>query len=151
MRYVTMRIDHYGRVFARDILSLPVSGGKTENNRRETENMPYISTKTNVSVSEAQRRELEKKLGKAIELIPGKSESWLMLSFEPETAMAFQGSEEATAMLEVKLFGKASAGAYSDMTKALTKIISEELQIPAARIYVKYEECAVWGWNGENF
>ena len=113
--------------------------------------MPYISTKTNVPVSESQRKNLERKLGKAIELIPGKSESWLMLSFEPEIAMAFQGSEAPTAMVEVKLFGSASSKAYDDMSDAVTKILSEELGIPGARIYVKYEECAVWGWNGSNF
>ena len=37
------------------------------------------------------------------------------------------------------------------MTAAVTKIVSEELEIPAQRIYIQYEECSYWGWNGNNF
>ena len=113
--------------------------------------MPYISTKTNAKISASQRANLEKKLGKAIELIPGKSEKWLMLSFEPEIAMAFQGKEAPTAIIEIKIFGGASPEACDAMTGAVTKIIADELGIPADRIYVKYEMCDVWGWNGSNF
>lgn len=113
--------------------------------------MPYISTKTNVSVSAEQRKALEKKLGKAIETIPGKNENWLMLSLEPDTAMAFRGTEEPAAMVEVKIFGKSSAEAYEAMTAKVTEILFSELHIPADRIYVKYEECEIWGWNGSNF
>lgn len=113
--------------------------------------MPFINTKTNVSISAEKRSSLEKKLGKAIELIPGKSESWLMLAFEPDTAMSFQGDEAPTAMVEVKIFGSTTKAAYAAMTKETTRIISEELGIPADRIYVKYEESHLWGWNGSNF
>ena len=113
--------------------------------------MPFINTKTNVSISADKRAVLEKKLGKAIELIPGKSETWLMLSFETDTAMSFQGSEAPVAMVEVKIFGSTTKEAYAAMTKETTKILVEELNIPADRIYVKYEECYLWGWNGVNF
>ena len=37
------------------------------------------------------------------------------------------------------------------MTAAITDILSKELQIAPNRIYVKYEEVAYWGWNGNNF
>ena len=39
--------------------------------------MPFININTNVSVSKAQETAVKTRLGKAIELIPGKSESWL--------------------------------------------------------------------------
>ena len=54
-------------------------------------------------------------------------------------------------MLEVKIFGSASDDAYDRLTAALTEIMTEELQIPADHVYVKYEEVEHWGWNGENF
>ena len=37
------------------------------------------------------------------------------------------------------------------MTGEICKIFNEELGIEPNRIYVKYEEVANWGWNGENF
>ena len=41
--------------------------------------MPYIKTTTNVSVPADKEQIIKQKLGKAIEIIPGKSERWLMI------------------------------------------------------------------------
>ena len=37
------------------------------------------------------------------------------------------------------------------MTKRICEIYETELQIKKDCIYVKYEECYKWGWNGSNF
>lgn len=114
--------------------------------------MPYISTKTTVSISPEKREIIKKKLGTAIELIPGKSESWLMLAFEDNSVMYFKGCDaKPLAFVDVKIFGKASLAAYDKLTKEITTIISEELGVSPDGIYVKYEEVATWGWNGNNF
>lgn len=114
--------------------------------------MPYINTKTNVTVTPVKADAIKKKLGKAIELIPGKSESWLMVSFDGNSSMYFKGSnEKPLAFVEVQIFGKASAEAFRKLTAAITDIIHEELCISPDCIYVKYEEVSVWGWNGNNF
>ena len=113
--------------------------------------MPFISTKTNVSVSKEQELRLKTEFGKAIELIPGKSERWLMLSFSDSERMWFVGDDAPLAYLSVKLFGAASDSAYYALTAKLTEIVSQELDIPSSRIYVKYEEIDHWGWNGSNF
>jgi phenylpyruvate tautomerase PptA (4-oxalocrotonate tautomerase family) len=114
--------------------------------------MPYIGTKTTVAVSQEKREAIKKKLGKAIELIPGKSESWLMLSFEDNSIMYFKGSDKKPlAFVEVKIFGNASEDAYEKLTGAITGILGEELGIQPDCIYIKYEEVSNWGWNGSNF
>lgn len=114
--------------------------------------MPYISTKTTVSIDEAKEKILKEKLGKAIELLPGKTEAWLMLSFEDNVKMYFKGdNSKPCAYVEVNIFGKASDAAYDAMTAAVCDIYNKELGIPTDRIYVKYEECDHWGWNGSNF
>lgn len=114
--------------------------------------MPYISTKTTVNVTPEKREAIKKKLGKAIELIPGKSESWLMLSFEDNCSMYFKGSnDKPLAFVEVKIFGQASESSYDKLTKEITGIIDGELGIRPDCIYVKYEEVSTWGWNGSNF
>lgn len=113
--------------------------------------MPYISTKTNVKISEESEAKIRAALGKAIETIRGKSEKWLMLSFSDGERMAFRGDVAPAAMIEVEIFGSASSEEYDGLTKKITNIISGELNIPSDRIYIKYEEIETWGWNGENF
>lgn len=114
--------------------------------------MPYISTKTNVTISKEKETIIKEKLGKAIELIPGKSESWLMCSFDGEQSLYFKGDGSSNiAFIEVKIFGKSTKEAYAALTEKITEIVSEELSISSDQIYVKYEEVSVWGWNGVNF
>lgn len=113
--------------------------------------MPFIDTKTNVTICKEVEKSLTAEFGKAIELIRGKSEYWLMLSFDGDKMMAFRGSDQPCAMVEVKIFGSASDKEYSDLTKKLTEILSTHLPIPQDRIYVKYDEVSTWGLGGENF
>ena len=112
--------------------------------------MPFINTKTNVSISKEQETAHKTEFGKAISLI-GKSEAWLMLSFEGGSSLWFKGSDAPAAIAEVKLYGRASSSAYNALTGKLTEIISNILGVPAGRIYVKYEEVENWGLGGSNF
>lgn len=114
--------------------------------------MPYISTKTSAPISAEKEAVLKQKLGKAIECIPGKDESWLMLSFEDCAHLWFQGKNDRLyAMVEVKIFGSADKKYYQAMTETVTDILNEELNIPKDCIYIKYDEEYHWGWNGRNF
>jgi len=114
--------------------------------------MPYINTKTNIMISQEKEVAIKKKLGKAIELIPGKSENWLMVSFEDQCSLYFKGeSDKAIAFVEVKIFGSSSGSTYDKLTGAITNILNEELGIKPNQVYVKYEEVSNWGWNGSNF
>ena len=45
--------------------------------------MPFINSKISTSVSAEQEQALKTRLGQAISIVPGKSENWLMLGFEP--------------------------------------------------------------------
>ena len=57
--------------------------------------MPVIDSKVSVSVTKEQEQEIKSRLGQAISLIPGKSESWLMVGIEPETKIWFRGDASA--------------------------------------------------------
>lgn len=114
--------------------------------------MPCIETKVNVEITKEKEEILKNKFGKAISILPGKSESWLMLSFEDKCRLYFKGTDKpGIAYVEVKIFGKADAQSYERLTAEITKILNEELGISPSRIYVKYEEVENWGWNGSNF
>lgn len=114
--------------------------------------MPFIGSKVSVKISKEKEEIIKERLGKAIGLIPGKTESFLMLGFEDEYSLYFAGEKlEKGAFIEVKIFGKANKESYDKLTAEICNIYEEELGIPQHRIYVKYEEVSNWGWNGRNF
>ena len=69
--------------------------------------MPYIETTTSVAVSGKREQAIKERMGKAIELIPGKTEGWLMLSFRDNVSMYFKGEDDPCAICHVKIFGSA--------------------------------------------
>ena len=114
--------------------------------------MPYIHMRVNVSLSEKQEEILKNEWGKAIALLPGKSETWLMVDFEDNCHLYFKGSnKKPLAFVEVKIFGKSDADSYDRLTAQITETLHQEVGIDAQGIYIQYEEAPYWGWNGHNF
>ena len=102
--------------------------------------------------SPRKKRKLSKqKLGEAIQIL-NKSETYLMVGFEDNYDLYMGGSKlDKGAYVSVSLFGQASPSAYSEMTKVICDILSEELSIPGNQVYVTYHGVNDWGWNGSNF
>lgn len=114
--------------------------------------MPFIHTRTNVKITKEQEISLKEQFGKAISLIRGKSESWLMLEFDDECKMYFRGDGHTPcAMVDVSLYGGASPDEYDALTEKITEVIFHELNIGKGQIYIKYNEIEYWGYNGHNF
>ena len=114
--------------------------------------MPFIDSKVNVKATEEQQKELKTRLGKAIALIPGKSEAWLMLNLEDECRMFFRGEDaEPIAYICVNIYGNANEAAFSRMTAEMTKIYGDIFGVAPDHMYVKYDASMHWGWNGSNF
>ena len=114
--------------------------------------MPFIRTDTNVTISDAACKSLKEQMGRAIALIPGKSESWLMVGFEPDYRLYFRGdNSEPAAMVEVSVYGNENPGAFSKLTGQICEIFKEVLGIAPDHVYVKYQAVSNWGWNGSNF
>ena len=112
--------------------------------------MPFISITTNVSVSEENAVAVKSALGKAISILPGKSENWLMVSISDDNRMYFKGADSPAAMVKTELYGKADPAKLSALTSEITAILGDTLSIPADRIYVSYLCTENWGWNGSN-
>ena len=113
--------------------------------------MPFIDSKVSVSISEEQEKELKSRLGQAITLIPGKSETWLMTGFEDNYHLYFRGdNSQPMAFIAVEVYGRENPSAFESLTAEIMKIFNEVLGIAPDHIYIKYAAVANWGWNGGN-
>ena len=114
--------------------------------------MPYINTTTTEKIDAATLKSLKEEFAKAITLIPGKSEEWLMLNFTDEAKMFFGGSADGgAAMIEVAIFGSAKREHLDALTLALCDSVEKNLGVGRDRIYVKFSEHTSWGHGGELF
>lgn len=114
--------------------------------------MPFINSKISTSLTNEQEQTIKSKLGQVISTIPGKSESWLMVGFEPDYRLYFRGdNSEPAAMVEVSVYGNENPGAFSKLTGQICEIFKEVLGIAPDHVYVKYQAVSNWGWNGSNF
>lgn len=114
--------------------------------------MPYISTHVSTPLPKTREERIKEALGRAIQLIPGKSEAWLMTEFQDHCRLYFRGKDDVpTAFVEVKAYGSLEAASAEALTAAICEILKAELGIAPDHVYVKYEACQLWGWNGGNF
>ena len=113
--------------------------------------MPFINIKTNVDVKKEKEEIIKSSLGQLITILPGKSESWLMIDIEKNNSMYFKGSDLPLALVKVELYGSSSKDKYNKLTNAITFLLNKELNIDEDRIYVRFEEVENWGYFGSLF
>ena len=114
--------------------------------------MPFIDSKISVKATDEQKKELKERLGQAIAIIPGKSESWLMVNLEDDCKMYFRGDDsQPVAFICVNIYGSDNPSAFGKMTAELTKIYGDLFGVAPDHMYVKYAASMEWGWNGSNF
>lgn len=114
--------------------------------------MPYFEVKTSLVLEKEKKEALYSELGRIIELIPGKSASWVMTVLEENAGIHFAGdSEQPAAMVLFRSLGDMEKTHYELLTAEICASISKLLGIGLDRIYVMYESITYWGWNGKNF
>lgn len=114
--------------------------------------MPFVRSKVSVSVSKEQELALKAGLGKAIACVPGKREDYLMLSFEDNCHLYFQGkNDKPIAYLEAALFGNEMHYGYDDFVALVTELYEKTLQIPKENIFIRFEDIPDWAEGGMNF
>lgn len=115
--------------------------------------MPFIEMLSNTSFDKETADRLTHRFGKLIELIPGKSEQWLMVNIVDKAKLSLAGdSDTPAALISLEAFGRElSPECYDKLTQELCRSCSEICGISPERIYVKYLSTTHWGWNGKNF
>ena len=111
--------------------------------------MPMFALTTSVNLA-GKEEALKAGLGRAVALLPGKSEAHLMISLTGDTPMYLRGEKCDAVFLDVSCFGHGNAEAYGRMSGAVCALFEKELRIDPANVYIKYSETMNWGWNGGN-
>ena len=114
--------------------------------------MPYLKIQTNLPLSKKAERNVLKDASVLVARELGKPEEFVMIALQPDTPMAFAGTDDPVAFLELK-----SIGLPADKTKRLSQVlcglINEHLGILPERVYVKFIDVrhGMWGWKGDTF
>lgn len=108
--------------------------------------MPFIDVKMSGELDKALEETLKAELGKAIALIPGKSEDSLMIQFTDNCRLWFGGGQEGPIVLvNVMLYGTSTREAYQKFSGRVIPVLEEKLG--AKQVYLKFEEVPNWFWN----
>ena len=111
--------------------------------------MPFIKARVSCPLSSEQEAELKTGMGKAIELVPGKSEKYLLLEFEDSCRLWHRGKkDEPIVYIEAAIFGNEMHYGYDAFTAEVTNLFARVLNIRPEHIYIKYEDISVWGVQG---
>lgn len=112
--------------------------------------MPFIKCKVSCEMTKEQELALKRRFGKAIELVPGKSEDYLLLEFENNCHLWLRGEQDAPiSYIEAAIFGNEGHFGYDTFTAEITKAFTEVLGIQPDRVYIKYEDITAWGVSGQ--
>jgi len=113
--------------------------------------MPFIISRVTQKITEEQEQVLKTRLGKAIELVPGKSEEYLLLGFEGGYHLWLRGdNSRPIAYIQANIFGNEGHLGYDAFSLEVTKIFHEVLGIPEDRIYINYTDIPDWAVGGMN-
>lgn len=93
-----------------------------------------------------------RRLSRAIPLVPGKSEDYLLVEVRDKCRLFLRGkSDEPIAYSTASIFGNESHAGLRELTAEITRVFGEVLEIPPANVYVKYDDISVWGAGGMTF
>ena len=111
--------------------------------------MPFVTLRVNVPVRKAQETEIKFQLGKAIELVPGKNENYLLLGIEDNYRFYLRGNgEQKVAYIEASIFGNEDHVGFDAFAAETTAILHQVLGIPPENIYIKFDDIQMWAVNG---
>ena len=109
--------------------------------------MPYIQISLSKKLEDDKIVLLKAMLGEKIALLPGKSESVLMIEINYSN-MFFQGEPGNCAMIQVHLYKESPKEAKSLFTSEMLKAFNELTNIPVDRIFMNFAEHSEWASRG---
>ena len=118
----------------------------------EVKKMPFFMTKTNLSISEEQEKNLKFGLAQVVRKNFGYGEEYILAEFADNCKLYLRGDKNIPiAYIEVKVFGNENHIGYKDFSKDVTQVFNAILKIPPRNIYIKFEDITAFGVGGELF
>lgn len=114
--------------------------------------MPLVSITTNSPEFGASQARLVAALSKATAAMLGKSERFVMVKADFQSAMSFGGSNAPLAYVELKSIGLPE-NKTKELSVELCRVIADELKVFPDRIYIEFSDAPrhLWGWNSGTF
>ena len=114
--------------------------------------MPYLRIQTNLPLSKRADRSMLKEASALVAAELGKPEEYVMVALQPDTPMAFAGSDDPAAVIEVKGIGL-PATKSKRLSQVLSGLVNQHLGIPIDRVFLNFADVPpnLWGWNGDTF
>jgi phenylpyruvate tautomerase PptA (4-oxalocrotonate tautomerase family) len=114
--------------------------------------MPYLSIFTNARVADAKQSDLLAAASRTVASQLGKPEDYVMVSIAADQRLAFAGSEEPAAFLELRSIRFPDAKRGSLCTE-LTDLIAKFCAIARDRIFLVMADVdpKLWGHDGKTF
>jgi len=112
--------------------------------------MPILVITTNATKSAFSKESTVLALSKVVANVTGKPESYVNVVINTDAIMSFGGSTDLCAFVELHSIGFRNKG---DTVKAITDAVSEQLQVPKDRFYVRLTDLNAKevGFNGSTF
>lgn len=112
--------------------------------------MPLIVVNTSLTLEKEQKDAIKREMGKAIEIIPGKTEQVLMVDISDGRTIYFRGEEpKQAAHVDVRIYGSANFAIKSEFTLAIYKVLNDTVGLKADEVFVNFNELPVWGSDGK--
>ena len=114
--------------------------------------MPMLAIRTNVDVAPDGRGTIVTAASRTVAKALAKPESYVMVSLETGVAMAFAGSTDATAFVELRSFGLTD-DRTAELSRLICDVLEERLGVPGGRVYINFADWprAMWGWDRRTF
>lgn len=114
--------------------------------------MPCLIIKTNLSLTEQEKKDCGLSASAKTAEILGKPESYVMTIIEDNISMTMSGSIDPTIYAELKSINLPEKET-SNLSDSLCKHIGETLNVSPSRIYIEFSNAQrhLWGWDGRTF
>lgn len=110
--------------------------------------MPYVGLQTSVRLDDAGKDLLQETIAKLITVIPGKRPDHTMINLIDGVSLHMGLGKADCLYIEVKMLGEAPFEAKSEFVVKACEILSKQLSVEPANIYINFTEHKNWGSNG---
>ncbi len=113
--------------------------------------MPFVTVRTSAAMDRGQELELRTRIGRAVSLVPGKSEASLLLCFEGAGRMYLRGQEALSAYITAEFFGNEDHAGFNRFAAAVSRSFYDVLGVPAENVFIRFGDIDVWSAGNATF